>query len=99
MIPHEQTKADFKRQANKRVKGITDKGKNAAAQRLIKAMEKPLIRVNPRKTAIHLSENPITNIHEIHCSQPTKTQKTNPTSSIIVPKHITRRQQKPRKPK
>ena len=41
MLPHEQIKADFKRQRDKQVKGITEKGKNAAAQRLIKAMEKP----------------------------------------------------------
>jgi len=40
-IPHEQIKADAKLQRDKRVKGITEKGKNAAAQRLIKAMEKP----------------------------------------------------------
>ena len=42
VIPHEQIKADFKRQRDKRVKGITENGKNAAAQRLIKAIEKPL---------------------------------------------------------
>ena len=41
VIPHEQIKADFQRQRAKRVKGKTEKGKNAAAQRLIKAMEKP----------------------------------------------------------
>ena len=41
VLPHEQIKADFKRQRDKRVKGVTEKGKNAAAQRLIKAMEKP----------------------------------------------------------
>ena len=41
VIPHEQIKADFKRQRAKRVKGKTENGKNAAAQRLIKAMEKP----------------------------------------------------------
>ena len=41
VIPHEQIKADFQRQRDKRVKGVTEKGKNAAAQRLIKAMEKP----------------------------------------------------------
>ena len=41
VIPHEQIKADVKRQRDKRVKGVTEKGKNAAAQRLIKAMEKP----------------------------------------------------------
>ena len=41
VIPHEQIKADAKLQRDKRVKGITEKGKNAAAQRLIKAMEKP----------------------------------------------------------
>ncbi|MDE0687565.1 MAG: DUF4926 domain-containing protein [Candidatus Poribacteria bacterium] len=40
-IPHEQIKADAKLQRDKRVKGITEKGKNAAAQRLIKVMEKP----------------------------------------------------------
>ena len=41
VIPHEQIKADFKLQRDKEVKGITEKGKNAAAQRLIKALEKP----------------------------------------------------------
>ena len=41
VLPHEQIKADFKLQRDKQVKGITEKGKNAAAQRLIKAMEKP----------------------------------------------------------
>lgn len=41
VIPHEQIKADFKRQRAKRVKGKTENGKNAAAQRLIKWMEKP----------------------------------------------------------
>lgn len=41
VIPHEQIKADAKLQRDKRVKGITEKGKNAAAQRLIKVMEKP----------------------------------------------------------
>ena len=41
VIPHEQIKADAKLQRDKQVKGITEKGKNAAAQRLIKAMEKP----------------------------------------------------------
>ena len=41
VIPHEQIKADFKRQRAKRVKGKTEKGKNVAAQHLIKAMEKP----------------------------------------------------------
>lgn len=41
VIPHEQIKADLKLQRDKQVKGITEKGKNAAAQRLIKAMEKP----------------------------------------------------------
>ena len=40
-IPHEQIKADVKLQRDKQVKGITENGKNAAAQRLIKAMEKP----------------------------------------------------------
>ena len=42
VIPHEQIKADLKLHRDKQqVKGITEKGKNAAAQRLIKAMEKP----------------------------------------------------------
>ena len=41
VIPHEQIKADAKLQRDKQVKGITEKGKNAAAQRLIKAMERP----------------------------------------------------------
>ena len=41
VIPHEEIKVDFQRQRDKQVKGITEKGKNAAAQRLIKAMEKP----------------------------------------------------------
>ena len=41
VIPHEQIKADFKLQRDKKVKGTTEKGKNAIAQRLIKAMEKP----------------------------------------------------------
>lgn len=41
VLPHELIKADSKRQGNKRVKGITEKGKNAAAQRLIRAREKP----------------------------------------------------------
>ncbi len=41
VIPHEQIKADLKLQRDKQVKGITERGKNAAAQRLIKAMEKP----------------------------------------------------------
>ena len=42
VLPHEQIKADLKLQRDKQqVKGITEKGKNAAAQRLIKAMEKP----------------------------------------------------------
>ena len=41
VIPHEQIKADLKLQRDKQVKGVTEKGKNAAAQRLIKAMEKP----------------------------------------------------------
>lgn len=41
VIPHEQIKADFKLQRDKQVKGTTEKGKNAIAQRLIKAMEKP----------------------------------------------------------
>ena len=41
VLPHEQIKADSKLQRDKQVKGITEKGKNAAAQRLIKAMEKP----------------------------------------------------------
>ena len=34
-------KVDFKRQGHEQVKGITEKGKNAAARRLIKVMEKP----------------------------------------------------------
>ena len=34
-------KVDSKRQGNEQVKGITEKGKSAAAQRLITAMEKP----------------------------------------------------------
>ena len=37
----ERIKADSKRQEDEQVKGITEKGKNPAAQRLIKAMEKP----------------------------------------------------------
>ena len=41
VLPHEPIKADSKLQRDKQVKGITEKGKNAAAQRLIKAMEKP----------------------------------------------------------
>ncbi|MYK18872.1 DUF4926 domain-containing protein [Candidatus Poribacteria bacterium] len=41
VLPHEQIKADAKLQKDKQVKGVTEKGKNAAAQRLIKAMEKP----------------------------------------------------------
>ena len=41
VLPHEPIKADFKLQRDKQVKGITEKGKNAAAQRLIKVMEKP----------------------------------------------------------
>ena len=41
VIPHEQIKADFKLQRDKQVKGVTENGKNPAAQRLIKAMEKP----------------------------------------------------------
>lgn len=41
VLPHEQIKADFKLEKDKQVKGTTEKGKNAAAQRLIKAMEKP----------------------------------------------------------
>ena len=41
VIPHEQIKADAKLQRDKQVKGVTEKRKNAAAQRLIKAMEKP----------------------------------------------------------
>ena len=41
VLPHEQIKADSKLQRDKQVKGITEKGKNAAAQRLIKVMEKP----------------------------------------------------------
>ena len=41
VLPHEKIKADSKLQRDKQVKGVTEKGKNAAAQRLIKAMEKP----------------------------------------------------------
>ncbi len=41
VLPHEEIKADYKLQKDKQVKGKTEKGKNAAAQRLIKAMEKP----------------------------------------------------------
>ena len=41
VLPHDQMKADSKLQRAKRVKGTTENGKNAAAQRLIKAMEKP----------------------------------------------------------
>ena len=41
VLPHKQIKADSKLQKDKQAKGITEKGKNAAAQRLIKAMEKP----------------------------------------------------------
>ena len=41
VLPHEQIKADYKLQKDKQVKGMTERGKNAAAQRLIKAMEKP----------------------------------------------------------
>ena len=41
MIPHERIKADSKLQRDKQIKEITEKGKNPAAQRLIKAMEKP----------------------------------------------------------
>ena len=41
VLRHERIKADSKRQRDKQVKGIKEKGKNAAAQRLIKAMEKP----------------------------------------------------------
>ena len=41
VLPHELIKTDSKLQRDKQVKGITKKGKNAAAQRLIKAMEKP----------------------------------------------------------
>ena len=41
VLPHEQIKADAKLQRDKQVKGITEKGKNAAAQRLVKAMEEP----------------------------------------------------------
>lgn len=40
-LPHEHIKADSQLQRNKPIKGITEKEKNAAAQRLIKAMEKP----------------------------------------------------------
>ena len=41
IIPHEQIKANSKLQKDKQAKGMTEKGKNASAQRLIKAMEKP----------------------------------------------------------
>ena len=41
VLPHEPIKMDSKLQRDKQVKGITEKGKNAAAQRLIKVMEKP----------------------------------------------------------
>ena len=41
VLSHKQIKADSKLQRDKQVKGITEKGKNAAAQRLIKVMEKP----------------------------------------------------------
>ena len=41
VLPHKSIKADSERQRDKQVKGITEKGKNAAAQRLIKVMEKP----------------------------------------------------------
>ena len=41
VLPHKQIKADYKLQKDKQVKGMTEKGKNAAAQRLIKMMEKP----------------------------------------------------------
>ena len=41
VLPHEQINADAKLQKEKQVKGVTEKGKIAAAQRLIKAMEKP----------------------------------------------------------
>lgn len=41
VLPHEQIKADYKLQKDKQVKGMTEKGKNPAAQRLIKAMKKP----------------------------------------------------------
>ena len=41
MLHQEPIKADSKRQGDEQVEGITEKRKNAAAQRLIKAMEKP----------------------------------------------------------
>ena len=41
VFPHEPINAKSKPQGDEQVKGITEKGKNAAAQRLIKAMEKP----------------------------------------------------------
>ncbi len=41
VLPHEQIKADFKLEKDKQAKGVTEKGKNPTAQRLIKAMEKP----------------------------------------------------------
>ena len=41
VLHQEPIKADSKRQGDEQVKGIAEKGKNAAAQRLIKAMEKP----------------------------------------------------------
>jgi len=41
VIPHEQIKTDAKLQRDKQVKGITENEKNPAAQRLIKAMERP----------------------------------------------------------
>ena len=40
-LHQEPIKADSKRQGDEQVKGITEKRKNAAAQRLIKVMEKP----------------------------------------------------------
>ena len=51
VIPHEQIKADAKLQRAKRVKGKTENGKNALAQRLIKAMENHYISL--RKTLKH----------------------------------------------
>ena len=41
VLHQEPIKADSKRQGDEQVKGITEKKKNPAAQRLIKAMEKP----------------------------------------------------------
>ncbi len=41
VLHQEPIKADSKRQGDEQVKGVAEKGKNAAAQRLIKVMEKP----------------------------------------------------------